>query len=104
MATEPKGPSFGYRRERWEAQNESVVIGPGWEKMGGTFTDSEADNMAKLANIAYAEGYKAGRASRDGLVEKMKRISYGLTLPETDMERAIRKVIEEALAEDEEGK
>ena len=52
-------------------------------------------------NAAYAEGYKAGRASRDGLVEKMKRISYGLTLPETDMERAIRKVIEEALAEDE---
>lgn len=29
MANEPKGPSFGYRRERWEAQNESVVIGPG---------------------------------------------------------------------------
>lgn len=48
-----------YRAEHWEGQNEFVVVGPGWENMGGTYTKNEAGIAARFANLAHAEGRKS---------------------------------------------
>lgn len=95
MGNEIKGP---YHRERWEAQNESVVTGPGWENIPGTHTDREADKMAFIANLAYAEGYKEGRESRDAVVEAAK---YVVSAIDDWKARLAVEELEKALAEDE---
>lgn len=64
---ESEGP---YKSERWECQNEFVVVGPGWETVGSTMRRREAEVIAKFANIAWS----AGRASRDGLREALDAI------------------------------
>lgn len=48
-----------YRAEHWEGQNEFVVVGPGWENRGGTYTKNEAGIAARFANLAHAEGRKS---------------------------------------------
>jgi hypothetical protein len=50
-----------YRYEHRDEQKAFVVVGPGRENMGGTYTKNEASIAARLANLAYAEGRKAER-------------------------------------------
>ncbi len=52
------------------------------------------DHLIEALNEAYAEGYKAGRASRDGLRAEIKRLQSVVGEVDYDM-------IDEALAEDE---
>lgn len=48
-----------YKFEHWEGHNEFVVVGPGWENLGGTYTKNEARIAYRFANMAYAEGRKS---------------------------------------------
>lgn len=48
-----------YRYEHRDEQKAFVVVGPGRENMGGTYTKNEASIAARLANLAYAEGRKS---------------------------------------------
>jgi hypothetical protein len=50
-----------YRYEHRDEQKAFVVVGPGRENMGGTYTKKEASIAARFANLAYAEGRKAER-------------------------------------------
>jgi hypothetical protein len=50
-----------YRYEHRDEQKAFVVVGPGRENMGGTYTKNEASIAARLANLAYAEGRKSER-------------------------------------------
>lgn len=60
--TDAKGADdWPYRPEHWEGQNEFIITGPGWDKIGGTYRRSEAVTMSRVANVAYAEGKKAER-------------------------------------------
>jgi hypothetical protein len=62
--TEPiKGQDdwWPYRPEHWEGQDDFVVTGPGWDKIGGTFRRHEAVIMSLAANVGYDEGKKCER-------------------------------------------
>lgn len=48
-----------YRYEHRDEQKAFVVVGPGRENMGGTYTKKEASIAAHFANLAYAEGRKS---------------------------------------------
>lgn len=48
-----------YRYEHRDEQKAFVVVGPGRENMGGTYTKKEASIAARFANLAYAEGRKS---------------------------------------------
>lgn len=47
-----------YRYEHRAEQKAFVVVGPGWESTGGTYTKNEASKAARLANLAHAEGLR----------------------------------------------
>ena len=59
-----------YRYEHRDEQKAFVVVGPGRENMGGTYTKNEASIAARLANLAYAEGRKSERERCAQIAEK----------------------------------
>jgi hypothetical protein len=61
-----------YRAEHWEGQNEFVVVGPGWENRGGTYTKNEAGIAARFANLAHAEGRKSTEKELDKMKEELE--------------------------------
>ena len=65
-----------YRYEHRDEQKAFVVVGPGRENMGGTYTKNEASIAARLANLAYAEG----RKGRDRLLEALKEAHHAISI------------------------
>lgn len=63
-----------YRYEHRDEQKAFVVVGPGRENMGGTYTKNEASIAARLANLAYAEGRKAAEKDFRELLEISQRL------------------------------
>lgn len=57
---------------------------------------------AAIANAAYAEGYKAGRKSRDGLREALQAIASELYVNVESATRC-RQIAKQAIADDEKG-
>jgi hypothetical protein len=76
--SEAKGPySFGLLEELQQEENLSFtfVYGPGLGRLGLNCENPlDAEDATVLANTAYAEGVKAGRASRDGLRKALEDI------------------------------
>ena len=65
-----------YKAEHWEGHNEFVVVGPGWENLGGTYTKNEARIAYRFANMAYAEGRKAAEKDFQELLEMANEAGY----------------------------
>lgn len=65
-----------YRYEHRDEQKAFVVVGPGRENMGGTYTKNEASIAARLANLAYAEGRKAAEKDFQELLELADRLKF----------------------------
>lgn len=63
-----------YKAEHWEGHNEFVVVGPGWENTGGTYTKNEASIAARFANLAYAEGRKAAENDLKDLLRMANKL------------------------------
>lgn len=59
-----------YRYEHRAEQKAFVVVGPGWESTGGTYTKNEASKAARIANLAYAAGRKDERERCAKIAEK----------------------------------
>ena len=89
MANEPKGP---------------YKLKDGIKVDGNDFIYVESEIEVEIANAAYADGYKAGRASREGLRETLQAIASELYVNVESATRC-RQIAKQALAEDEkEGK
>jgi hypothetical protein len=97
MGNELKGPyKVGTGLDGWPS-----IIGPGGIEHD---TDLWDERLANALNAAYAEGFKAGRASRDGLREALVAISSELYV-NVDAATRCRQLAKKALAEDDkEGK
>ena len=65
-----------YRYEHRDEQKAFVVVGPGRENMGGTYTKNEASIAARLANLAYAEGRKSMEKDFRELLELADRLKF----------------------------
>lgn len=65
-----------YRAEHWEGHDEFVVTGPGWDKIGSTYSKREAEMGAMFANLAYAEGRKAAEKDFEELLMHANAMAF----------------------------